>query len=792
MTVIGDAFLAIKPESSKFASDTEKQAQDAGAKGAKGYADNFKKTLAGLGLALVIRNALGEADEAARGLAQTNAVLRSTGNAANVTAEQVDNLSNKLARQAAIDDDVIRQGANLLLTFTKVRNEVDDGTGTFDRATGVLVDMAAAMGREPAAAANTLGRALQDPVAALQRLTRQGVSFTEQQKDQVRAMVEAGDVSAAQGVILDALEVKYGGSAEAQATALGRIRVATGELSESLGGALMPALEIVEPALSRLVEVVDALPGPMQAVAVAGIGIGASVGPIGRSIEGFRSIRTAVSGAGAAATGALGAGSALAAGGPILLGVGAAAGIAALAVNAFGDDSEETAKKTATWVDALREANGELNDLGPNLLRSALGDSKQLDDIARAGVSVQDVFRGVTGSAADFRELRNRLEEAGEANSGLVNHLIDQRDAFRLATAEQLDYAIASGATVDEILNLGRASGLTEGELRTLGAALRSGSADAELLGNLDLKGVLEGLPSLMDDTATATTGVGDAAAGATPVLDEFGDEAEETGEQAMTAADRIDSMRTKVGEFFDEATRRIDAARAFRDSLAEIATTGARVGEEGLTGQNRIDAFTESISGAVGDVAALTDELVRQGRSTDEISLITQDYVNQLFRTADQAGLTAAEVEFLRVQYGLMPEQIDTEIRSNAEQVGLELDRLMQRWRDLGRLADINMAVAAIPGQSNARAAGGYVTGQGWYMAGEMGRELLALSGSGHMLTAAQTGQLATRGDLAVLARALRAAVNVEHLHITSTDPVGAAREGVDRLRLLGQGSSR
>ena len=84
--------------------------------------------------------------------AATEQIIKATGGAANVTAEQVGNLSGRLEAKSGVDDEVIQKSANLLLTFKNVRNEVGKGSDVFDRANVAALDLSAAgfgVGREP-------------------------------------------------------------------------------------------------------------------------------------------------------------------------------------------------------------------------------------------------------------------------------------------------------------------------------------------------------------------------------------------------------------------------------------------------------------------------------------------------------------------------------------------------------------------------------------------------------------------------------------------------------------------
>lgn len=245
MTVIGEAYIEVKPESSKFGDEAER--------GVLGSVGGIAKKAAGImagafavGGALSFgKDILASAEEATKGLAQTEAVIKSTGGAANVTNKEIGSLTDEISGFTAVEDDAIRQGANLLLTFTNVKNEVGDGNDIFNQATSTMVDMAAAMGTDVKGGAIQLGKALNDPVAGITALTRVGVTFTDQQKDQIAAMVEAGDVAGAQKVILAELNKEFGGSARAQATAADHARIKWGEFKEELGLKLMPVVAAV-------------------------------------------------------------------------------------------------------------------------------------------------------------------------------------------------------------------------------------------------------------------------------------------------------------------------------------------------------------------------------------------------------------------------------------------------------------------------------------------------------------------------------------------------------------------
>lgn len=196
--------------------------------------------VAALGAAVV--SGVGDAREAAKVYAQTQAVIKSTGGAAGVTADQVSDLAASLSAasgQSLFGDDDIQQSTNLLLTFTELKGKV------LDAATAMSVDMAQAMGGAPKDAAIQLGKALNDPIKGITALSRVGVAFTEEQKAQIKTMQEAGDMAGAQQVILAELNKEFGGSAAAAAAAddgWAQINDRMGEAAETVGAALLPVL----------------------------------------------------------------------------------------------------------------------------------------------------------------------------------------------------------------------------------------------------------------------------------------------------------------------------------------------------------------------------------------------------------------------------------------------------------------------------------------------------------------------------------------------------------------------
>lgn len=190
-----------------------------------------------------VGDSIGEASEWQNALAQTEAVIKSTGGAAGITAQEMANLAADMSAASGMSlfsDDAILGAQNVLATFTNIK-----GVG-FEDATGAILDISQALGTDLQSATIQVGKALNDPTQGISALSRVGVSFTEQQKQQIETMQEAGDMAGAQAIIIAELNKEFGGSAAAAVnTYTGQMTVLTEQFNDvkgSVGEALLPIL----------------------------------------------------------------------------------------------------------------------------------------------------------------------------------------------------------------------------------------------------------------------------------------------------------------------------------------------------------------------------------------------------------------------------------------------------------------------------------------------------------------------------------------------------------------------
>ena len=204
---------------------------------------------------------------------QTEAVLKSTGGAGVETAGAVGDLANEISRKTGIDDEAIQSAQNWLLTFkegpaTRRAKATTSSTARPDDDRPVGGDEGGAAGREPARqGAQRSGEGhlradagrrdvLGEPEGADQaaRRAERPSRCSEDHPDEVESQVE--------------------GSAEAQATAYDKAKVSAGNLAETVGGLLAPAVESAANAASGAADWFQELDSWQQQAIVGAAGAG--------------------------------------------------------------------------------------------------------------------------------------------------------------------------------------------------------------------------------------------------------------------------------------------------------------------------------------------------------------------------------------------------------------------------------------------------------------------------------------------------------------------------------------
>lgn len=206
----------------------------------KGIFAGLGGILGAAGLSFGIWSGFEKAKEGERAVAILGAVVKSTGQAAGFSAKQLQDMSGNMAGLTEHGRAAVIAAASVLATFTNIRGD------EFKEAMEAAANMSAVLDQDLKTSVVQLGKALNDPAKGYTALKRAGVSFTQAQIEQIKAMSEAGDVLGGQKIILKELAVEFGGAAKAAgATFSNQISKAKGSVTAiaiAIGSGMLPAL----------------------------------------------------------------------------------------------------------------------------------------------------------------------------------------------------------------------------------------------------------------------------------------------------------------------------------------------------------------------------------------------------------------------------------------------------------------------------------------------------------------------------------------------------------------------
>ncbi|MDD5303032.1 MAG: hypothetical protein PHS14_07965 [Elusimicrobia bacterium] len=178
--------------------------------------------------------------EQAEATALVENTLKMTGATAWTTSEHLHELASSLQDTTKYGDETILSMQSVLLGFRNIQGV------NFDKATEAVLDMATVMKMDLTAAAQAVGKALDNPALGLDSLSKQGFKFTQQEKDMMKAMQDAGDIAGAQAIIMGELEKTFGGASKAvgdlDISLRDKLKNAVGDVNEEIGRSISRTL----------------------------------------------------------------------------------------------------------------------------------------------------------------------------------------------------------------------------------------------------------------------------------------------------------------------------------------------------------------------------------------------------------------------------------------------------------------------------------------------------------------------------------------------------------------------
>jgi hypothetical protein len=165
--------------------------------------------------------------------------------------------STALQQLTGIDDEVLD---GMKRTFLAVPDLAALGTDGLNHLAEVVADVAAGTGKDIESIGGAFIKIAGDEETALSKLTRMNIVFTDEQKATYQSFLDANDQIGAQAYLVGQLGDTYKGAAESMASPLARIAGLFENLQETIGTALMPALEKLVPILGDAIATMVADP----------------------------------------------------------------------------------------------------------------------------------------------------------------------------------------------------------------------------------------------------------------------------------------------------------------------------------------------------------------------------------------------------------------------------------------------------------------------------------------------------------------------------------------------------
>lgn len=222
--------------------------------------------------------AINAAEEAEIAFFRLDRVFKSMGESTGRAAREAADYASKLQMVIGVEDEQIMAVQAKLATFAKASDKLARDNGTFNRATKLAFDLQATGFGDAAGNATQLGKALQDPIKGITALRKAGITFTDAERTKIKVLTESGKITKAQEIILKAIEKQVGGVAEATAPASAKMRIAFGEIGESIGKVLLPYVHKFQKVLTtgiipKIQQFIDKHPTLVKWLAAGALGL---------------------------------------------------------------------------------------------------------------------------------------------------------------------------------------------------------------------------------------------------------------------------------------------------------------------------------------------------------------------------------------------------------------------------------------------------------------------------------------------------------------------------------------
>lgn len=200
-----------------------------------------KATIAGAAMTGYFATTVDAAMESEAATRKLDNVFRQMGETTGQASSQAAAYASQLQLVIGREDEEIMAVQAKLATFKQASDAYARQTGTFNRLTQAAFDMEAVGFGDAMGNIAQLGKAFQDPIKGATALKKSG-TLTAAEVKMVGDITRQKGIRAAQDYMLKAIERQVKGSAEAMSNPVQRMKIQYGEIAESVGKTLIPAL----------------------------------------------------------------------------------------------------------------------------------------------------------------------------------------------------------------------------------------------------------------------------------------------------------------------------------------------------------------------------------------------------------------------------------------------------------------------------------------------------------------------------------------------------------------------
>ncbi|WP_353707602.1 phage tail tape measure protein [Cellulosimicrobium sp. ES-005] len=395
--------------------------------------------------------------------------------------------------------------------------------------------------------------------------------------------------------------------------------------------------------------------------------------------------------------------------------LGAAIGAAAIGLTIWAQNAAEAKARTDEYMGTLDEL-GKRTDQTLSRINDALSQDRN------------DWLDNLFGK--DAESLIDRAERVGVAVEDLQGYILGNEDAIRRVTAATREY-VASG---DEVM--------TQGEINAAASRLLTGALDEESRALTDAE-KQAAQKKLADDAA----GVAQEDLAST-----YSATTSEVVNQTTALADLISAQQEAAGVVLSERDAQRQLEQAIADANTKLSENGATLDITTQKGRDN-QAALDDIASSTWDVIAA---MQKNGADQTSLQAVMQTSRDRFLGVAQAAGMSADEANGLADELGLIPAQVQTNIRADTGQAMSAIENLKAAYASIkDRTIEITTAFketgirppAGYYVPSGERASGGPVTGGQTYLVGENGPELFTAPATGMITNSAATRAIGAVG---------------------------------------------